>query len=311
MSADTMTDGAARAAAAKIEEDTVYLDLRLSMFGARVKMADDDYETDADKKMVHAAKDILESKELTAIYRFDSQTRGTLRRMYALPSPELRGGMYRITVPAIPLVEEFLKERQQTRRGLVRVFMEKYRDPGPEGLIAKAKAKLKSTWDASEYPDPEDVEATFGWEQDYISYATPTSLRKVSSQFFQAEWEKQNRKCEQAAEQIIVLMRAQAQGLVAHLVDKLRPTEDGKRKTFYATNVSKLSDFLGTLEARNVLGDEELSKLMGRVKKLIDGVDVEDLKKQEGLRSSVLKGMEEVKAGLDALVQSGGRKMKL
>ena len=90
--------------------------------------------------------------------------------------------------------------------------------------------------------------------------------------------------------------------LVGHLVERLTPDPDGRKKTFQKTSVTNLSEFLDTFHLKNITDDAELAELTEQAKLLLSGVAPTDLRTSKPLHDEVLTGMQEVKAKLDELI---------
>ena len=96
------------------------------------------------------------------------------------------------------------------------------------------------------------------------------------------------------------------------MVEVLTPGEDGKPKRFHATTVTKLNEFLENFSIRNVTDDKVLASIVDSAQKLLNGVDVKDLRENEAVRDGVHKSFGLVKQCLDSLVVEGGsRKIQL
>jgi hypothetical protein len=99
-------------------------------------------------------------------------------------------------------------------------------------------------------------------------------------------------------------------GLVLHLTDRLGvDPATGKPNIFRDSGIQPMFDFLATFEARNVMGDQALATLVGKARKLLDGVAPEDLRTNTDLRGQVLKAGQDIAAKLAAMdVVPRGRK---
>jgi hypothetical protein len=113
-----------------------------------------------------------------------------------------------------------------------------------------------------------------------------------------------------AAKEAQQVMRTALAELVQHLADRLQTTDDGKPVRLHKTAISKLLDFLDTLDFRNVTNDAELKRLADEARTLIEGVNVKDLKSTTALREHVRSGMQQIGTQLDSLLVSTGRKIR-
>ena len=93
--------------------------------------------------------------------------------------------------------------------------------------------------------------------------------------------------------------------LVAKMVDILTPDAEGAPKRFQNSSVEKLTGFMEMFGQRNVTQDEELSELIEAAKDLLDGVEAQELRDEEELRTAICDGMKEVASNLAELVEDG------
>jgi hypothetical protein len=88
--------------------------------------------------------------------------------------------------------------------------------------------------------------------------------------------------------------------------ERLAPGEDGRPKAFRDSLVSNLAEFLDGFSLRNLTNDRQCEALVERLRKLLTGVDADDLRTSDTLRARVAAGIDKVKAKLDPLVVERG-----
>lgn len=252
-------------------------------------------EGDPDQAFVHVTKDIIQSEELTLVRKQMSAIRGFVRGN-SVPS-FLRGGMYLIRVDAVEEIDEQLGRMKVTLRGLVERFVQAY----PQ-LVLDAQAKLGTLYRAKDYPTVEQIRAAFTWDLRLLTFSTPTTLQGISQALFEREKVKLTKAVESAAEDIKLLLRAEAKQILDHMVDRLTPGPDGKPKVFRASLVGNAAEFLRSFNSRNVVDDRELGEIMAQVGKMLEGVDADQLRKEEGLRDAVRARATEICSRLDGMV---------
>jgi hypothetical protein len=76
------------------------------------------------------------------------------------------------------------------------------------------------------------------------------------------------------------------------LVDKLTPKPDGTKKKL--VGVDRLLEFLDTFSKKDVADDEQLRALVEEVRGLLNGQDIAQLRKDQGLRELVQERMQSV-----------------
>jgi hypothetical protein len=263
--------------------------------GTRRKVNSADIGTDADKSMLHVSKSILDSPELKAVEKID----GTIRRYLAeqcLPS-NFRSGVYLLPINLVEDVDAKFIEFQAQRDTLVDAFVESYGKRRDE-----AESRLGSLFKAKDYPESDRIKGTFRLDGQYVTFDTPSSLKNIKAEIFKREREKADAQWTDALEQCRVLLRATMSELVGHIGERLTPKEDGKAKSFHGSMLSKLDKFMTSFADRNIADDEELAELVKEAKVVMTGVDVNALRKEEGLREALRGQMDQLKGKIDSMV---------
>lgn len=291
----------APAALPSLEERTVYLSVRLGKPGIRVRMDSEKVSTDADKRMLHLSKTLLESKEHQAVARLDGEIRATLRYDYSVFAPG--GGMYLIPVANVEQIDKSMAAFAERRAALVDKAVDAY-----PARVEAAKEALGELWNPAEYMTQAAYRASFTMETRYVAFSTPTTLKQINAALFAREREKYAAHLEDAASEVTAILRAQMKGLVDHMLDRLATGDDGKAKTFRKGTVDKLAEFLSSFSFKNVTDDAELRDVVEEARKLLRGVGADDLRKVDRLREDVTKGMAELKGKLDKLVADKPRR---
>ena len=90
--------------------------------------------------------------------------------------------------------------------------------------------------------------------------------------------------------------------MVAHLVDRLTPGDDGKIKTFRDSAVNNVHEFFEQFRSLNIHSSRQLDELVDTAQRLLKGVRPGQLRNNESLRNQVSSGLSAVKASLDSLI---------
>jgi hypothetical protein len=277
-----------------VMDKAIILKLEFHRPGNQRKLKADQYTVDADKDMVHATKQLLDSDELKAVAKFDSETWNYVASR-ALPSTIK--GFWVMPVGLLEEVDGVLESRATKRGELVDVAVKAY----PK-LLAKAPELLRGVYDESDYPSADEFRRAFGFSWRYVSFGVPEQLEQIKADVFKREQDKAAKHWEQATEGMQALMRHDMAEMVDHMIDRLTPTEDGKVKVFRSSMIDNVHDFLTTFEARNITDDAQLQKLVAKARGLVDGVAHDTLKTDAEVRDKVRKGMSVIKTSLDKLV---------
>lgn len=278
-------------------ERTVALQVYLGKPGTRVKVDKNKVDTNADKEMLHVSKDIFDSEELRKVRRHHGEIRAYVRSR-SLPSPLLRGGVYLIPVDLVETVEEKFAEFKRLLDDAMEDFIAAYEN----GLVDEARRRLGDLFDPADYPSSDRMRRGFRFEYNYLNFSTPGKLSSISSALFEREKQKMAGKWAEAQEEVVTMLRYEMKSLVDHMVDRLKPGENGKSRIFKNSMISNFTDFLETFPFRNVADDAELDRLVGDARALLEGVDPQDLRDKQGLRRNTRLGFDEIKTSLDTLV---------
>ncbi len=293
------TNGAPPASNLSISDKTVCISIQFGSLGNSRKVSTSEIEVDADKKLLHVSKKLLDSKELRAISKHDSDTRQALLSK-ALPSM-FRSGVYLIPIPAIQQVEVDLQEAKIERAGLIEKFLSVY-----AGEKSKAEERLKGLYNSHDYPSIEAVRNTFTFEWQYLSFSTPGKLKEISHGFFEQEQQKAAAKWATATDEIRLMLRVKLKDLVDHMTERLAPDDGGGPKRFQKSSVTKITEFLENFKVQNITDDAQLDQIVGHCRAILNGVDAEAIRQDDTMRAYVSKGFSAVKQCLDLLVEDAG-----
>ena len=251
------------------------------------------------RKSLHASKRLLEDDGLTKIITSDFTA---LSRVAALCLPSPIRATRLIPNSAIPKAEDILSEHAVERAKLVAAWVE----TGYTRALAEAEARLKplGLWNAGDYIPATMIADEFKFEWNYVKLGVSDGLKEISTVLWQREKEKAAEKWRTAGDEIQALLRVSFQDMIDHLSTALTPGEDGKPKRFRKEALAKINSFLETFEARNITNDDELGKLVGKVRDLTSNLTAKDLRTNEVIREGVAKGFEEVKTSIAAMVET-------
>lgn len=287
-----------------IWDRAVLLSLSISSVGVKRKVRSSQVETDADRDMLHVSKDILQCEVLDDIRKHDQETRSWVSAR-ALPSM-FRSGIYLWPIAFVTDSDEYLRNRADERRGLVERFCDAY-----QAARLDAERRLGSLYNPTDYPAVDVVRGKFSLAYQYVEIAAPGRLRDISPEIFERERDKAAAQWSNALEEARSMLRGQLAGLVEHMAERMRPGDDGKPKRFKSSMVEGFQEFLGLFQARNIAGDGELADVVERCRAIMSGVSAEGIRSSDELRGRLAAGMDELRASMDGLVVSQGRRIDL
>ena len=125
---------------------------------------------------------------------------------------------------------------------------------------------------------------------------------------YRQEQERIQKQFEQAIEMAEEAFCAELNGLVEHLVEILHDNPDGTKKTFKSSTVENFQKFYDEFRRFNVRENSQLERLVMQARDVVSGVDVEELRKDTNLRTSVSQQMQAVRQQLSSLVSDAPRR---
>jgi hypothetical protein len=259
---------------------------------------------DVDARQLAMSKKILDVKQSRAIGSADCGLRAQLRDEYALTAV---GGMYAIPVRLMSAVHDRLTEHRERRGRLVAAFREAY-----AASIEADRTRLGALFREADYPAVEDACNAFAmaWTWRRLDGASDEDLTDAMA----AEQREQLAAdyARQRAE-VVAGLRAMFAKLAEELRERLTAErEAGKGAIFRDERVEKLRRFVGLFAERDV-GDPALADEVARVGRALDGVDADDLRRDDSLRRTTAETLASVTAAV-ATFETGAaprRRMRL
>lgn len=273
----------------------IVLSVTLSRPGNRKKVSSGLVEVDADKSLVHVSKDLLDSKEYQAIAKKHGDIRKYVYQM-AMPCSILGSGRYLLPVVSVELLDKRLTEFEAEVGGLVNEACVAY-----PIRVEESRARLSVLWNATDYPPVEVYRSGFGISWRYDTWGVPGQLENISAAIFERESERAKERVQEAAVEVTQIL---GQGLLAcvdHMLERLTPGSDGKRKIFRDSTVTNFLEFLGGLSVKNLAGNADLEAVAEQSRRILNGVDPQTLRDSGPIRDYVATKMQEVKARLSEI----------
>lgn len=301
------------APATDLAKRTTCIQLECHSFGNSKKINSSEIEirggahidTKINKKRIRANKRLLESKELVAINGLFQRVKNHVQNI-CVPFPVT--SIHLVSWQRLSQLVEELEAFKAELPPLVATFRKAY----PE-LCKQAAKDLSTQYRTKDYPPIDQAVQCFDFTWHIVSFDTPGKLKgAVSAAVWEKEREKAAQRMQEAAKEIQLVMRESMLKLVDHMAEKLKEGKDGKPAIFHATTVSKLTDFLGNFDFRNVTDDTELQKIVAKARDLLEGVDPDKLRDVGMLRQRVSKGITALSVQLGKMTaNAGGRKFRL
>jgi hypothetical protein len=297
----TIEERATMSASNNVFDRAVALSLDFHRLGTSKKVnsgavrVGNEIESETDKDYIRVQKDILKSEQLEAIKKHDGVTARMIRDR-SIPSL-FKSGLYLVGLPNVAEVDALLENRIEARNGLVALFLSRYQEQA-----SRAKSALGPLYDPRDYPSVEIVKSRFSVEYSFIEFAAPGRLASVNPELLRREQEKMRATVQNAVDEGLKLLRLQMSDLVDHMIERLSPGADGKKKVFRDTLTENIDEFLRLFNGNNLAADAELQAFVDKARDLMKGIDSEVLRKQDTVRDKVLSGFQDIKAGVDQLL---------
>lgn len=256
------------------------------------------------RKSLSANKRLLEDKGLDAIVAADT---AALFKVAALCLPSPIRATRLIPNRNIIQAEEILTAHAIERTKLVQTWIS---SGSYMRAILEAEQRLTplGLFDQRDYIPSLVIAQEFKFEWNYVKLGVSDGLKEINATLWEREKEKTAAKWREAGEEIQMMLRVSFQDLLEHVNDCLTPTEDGKQKRLRKEAMQNINDFLASFEARNITNDEDLAKVVSKVRDLTSGISAKDIRTNEAIRDGIKLGFAEVKASLNTMIENVPRR---
>ena len=276
-----------------IQKEAVCLCLKLGRIQTRKKAETSAIQTDAQPELVHVSKVLFECDELKAIISHQDKVSAYIKAR-SLPSP-FKTGVYLIRLSLVTEVMDWLEKQEAEQTRLVEAFMVFYdklyaerHDPQSAWAL-----KLASLYQPGDYPAPKRVKESFRFETQLWELSTPGALKAMDRALYQKELEKMQNVWEGAKAQIVQVLLGEFKKMTARMADRLAPGDDGKPKQFRAMDsaTKAFQQWLDLFDKRDLTNDEELTGLVNQARAMVQGLDPEEIRSNDVLRTEIAEEM--------------------
>jgi hypothetical protein len=193
--------------------------------------------------------------------------------------------------PFVHTMESFRQELTQAEADLNAVYSQ---------IKGDARRRLGRLYNPDDYPS--EVRGLFHVEWDFPSVEPPNYLMELNPDLYREEQERVTRRFEQAVELAEQAFIGELAKLVSHLTERLSAGTEGERKVFRDSVITNLVEFFERFKVLNVRSNAQLDELVGQAQRVVQGVEPQQLRDNEGLRQHVARQMAGVQAALDGLL---------
>jgi len=245
---------------------------------------------------------LLKSDELKAIASAYAGIKSAVY-MKCLPYDK---GIRAVPKANVEIVTNMLTEFEtKTLPPLVDALLDVY-----EQQVEESKLALGPHFNPSLFPSREVMKSRFSFEWGFINYGAPGSLKDISPALFASEQAKHGAKLQDATSVMLASMADGIKTVTDHLLDRLAPGVDGSTKRLHKSAVDAIQEAVANFKTLNVLGNKDLESAVSLLETMTQGVDVEKLRENDGLRIDLSAKLAQVSAALTPLVEVKGRKFR-
>lgn len=169
-----------------------------------------------------------------------------------------------------------------------------------EELRATARERLGALYNPGDYPA--SLRGLFGIAWEFPSVEPPEYLSRLSPRLFEQECERVTARFDEAIQLAEDAFLSELNRLVSHLSERLSGQEDGRPKVFRDTAVENLRDFFTRFQQLNVRSNVDLDALVEQARRILRGVEPQQLRDNTTRRQQVALQLAGVQASLDGLM---------
>jgi hypothetical protein len=293
--------------ASRLRQTSAAVRVSFTWFGARKALTPEQRSLAAESfgaegAFLSAGKKIIDTKH--PAFRAVTNVRGRIIAFWkgaTLPFPE--GGVRLLPQDRI---NEFDAQMKAFRQVLDEAVM--HLDNVFSELKAAARRRLGSLFDPADYP--QSLQPWFKVDWDYPSVQAPDYLRQLNPRLYEEECRRAASRFDEAVQLAEQAFTEEFARLVGHLTERISGT-GGEKKVFRDSAVSNLIEFFERFRSLNVRSNEELDRLVEQSRRLVQGVEAEQLRRDEPLRQRLASDLSRVQASLDGLLVDRPRRRLL
>lgn len=167
-------------------------------------------------------------------------------------------------------------------------------------LVRAAEFHLGDLFNASDYPDVEDVRQRFGFRLVFSPVPESNDFRlKVGADDIAELRAQYEDAYDTRVKEAMQVAWDKLHSALVGMSDKLTEPEGEKAKLFHGTFVSNAQDLCSLLSHLNITHDPQLEMARRELERAISNVDIDDLRKDTGVRADLKARVDSVLSGFD------------
>jgi hypothetical protein len=167
-------------------------------------------------------------------------------------------------------------------------------------LKRAARRRLGSLYDSNDYP--RSLRGLFALTYDFPSIEPPAYLQQLSPELYRQESIRVQQRFREAVSMAESAFFDELSKLVAHLVERLSGSDDGRPKVFRDSAIDNLTVFFERFRALNIGSNEELDDLVAQAQAAVRGIEPQQLRDSQALRQQVSTQLAAVGATIDGML---------
>ena len=205
-------------------------------------------------------------------------------------------GLRLVKLSRIPYLQEkiggYIEELNEALRML---------DAGWESVKEEAKGRLEELYMEEDYAiRPSQA---FGIELTFPAIQPDSRLMQLHPELYQREQERIAARFSEALANAEAAAVDTLQTMIAHFIERLTPSEDGKKKSLSTSAIENIREFVGNFRELSIGSNEQLEQLVDQVDQICEGIDIKAIRKAGPEdRGQVVDAMNELLSKIDQIV---------
>ncbi len=279
-------------AMAAVRVSFVWLGVRKTLTPEQKAEAAEPFGTDA--RFLSAGKRLLDTSH--PMFKQLSAVRNRILSYWkamSLPYPE--AGVRLIRQDRIDDFTAKMREFQEELSEAVATLDRHYGD-----LKTMARQRLGSLYNAADYPN--SLQKMFAVDFDFPSVEPPDYLQQLNPALYEEQCRRMQARFDEAVKLAEEAFLTELAKLISHLSERLSGQDDGKPKIFRDSAIENLTEFFKRFRELNVRSNDQLDGLVEQAKRIVKGIEPQDLRDNAGLRQHVATEMSRVQSVLDGML---------
>ena len=176
-----------------------------------------------------------------------------------------------------------LDEHERVFNEKVQAFLDVY-----PTLISMQAFKLGTMFDREEYPDVTEIADKFRFNVAYLPIPETGDFRvDIGHEAMEEVRQQYEREYEQRLENAMNDVRSRILDSLKHLSERFTDKDDGTRKRFRNNILDSFAETIASVRQLNLTKDQAIEAMADEAEKVIQGVEVDDLKENKDVRDDV------------------------